>query len=505
MERTGDWWEHPALLAALVVAAAAPLLWPAIPPLVDLPGHIGRLHVADAIATSPYLKQWFAYRWALVGNLGVDVIAIPLGHLIGLELAVKAIMIAVAALTAASMLWLAREIHGRVPPTAAFALPLVLCFPFMFGFANYVLGIALMFGGLALWVRLARLGRTRLRFACFVPIAFVTFVAHGVAWGMLGVAAFAFEWADLRRAGFSPGIALLRAAIAIVPLALPGLLLVGWLGQHVEGPPLRWSTISAKYYFAMAILRNDDELIDVTSARLLYGLIVLGIGGLVLRVERRLGAAALALFVAFLIMPGTALGSFFSDMRIIPYAVALALLALTPKDGMERWRAPIAAAAILFALARFAVSGATLYRVDRTWSAQLAALDHVSRGSRVFVLANVPCADDWRQPRVDHLGSMAIARRDSFANGQWPMPGGRLLSITYAPARNFALDPSQELRPARCRQPGSYSMAQATAQLPRAAFDYMWLIDVPPAQWPTEPWLAPVWRGRTGILYRVAR
>ncbi|RVT94809.1 hypothetical protein [Sphingomonas crocodyli] len=499
-----DWWEHPALLAALVVAAAAPLLWPAIPPLVDLPGHIGRLHVADAIATSPYLKQWFAYRWALVGNLGVDLLAIPLGHLIGLELAVKAIMVAVAALTAAAMLWLAYEVHGRVPPTAAFALPLVLCFPFMFGFANYALGIAMMIGGLALWVRLAKAGRTRLRFLCFVPIAFLTFVAHGVAWGMLGVAAFAFEWADLRRAGFLRGVALLRAGIAVVPLALPVVLLVGWIGQHVEGPPLRWSTLSAKYYYAMAILRSDDELIDVTSARLLYALIILGLGGLIFRIERRLGAAALALFAAFLVMPGTALGSFFSDMRIIPYAVALALLALTPKEGMERWRTPVAAIAILFALARFGVNGATFHRVDAIWSAQLAGLDHVPRGSRLFVLANVPCAEEWQQPRVDHLGSMAIARRDSFANGQWPMPGGRLLSITYAPARNFALDPSQELRPARCRQPGSYSLPQAVARLPRGAFDYLWLIDVPPAQWPRESWLIPVWRGPTGMLLRIA-
>lgn len=100
---------------------------------------------------------------------------------------------------------------------------------------------------------------------------------------------------------------------------------------------------------------------------------------------------------------------------------------------------------------------------------------------------------------------MAIARRDSFANGQWLMPGGRLLSITYAPARNFALDPSQELRPARCRQPGSYSLPRAVALLPRGAFDYLWLIYVPPRQGPGEAWLTPIWQGQTGILYRIAR
>ena len=36
------WWEHPALVAAAVLACALPLLWPDVPPLVDLPGHMGR-------------------------------------------------------------------------------------------------------------------------------------------------------------------------------------------------------------------------------------------------------------------------------------------------------------------------------------------------------------------------------------------------------------------------------------------------------------------------------
>ena len=38
-------WEHPAMLAAFVVASALPLLWPDVSPLLDLPGHMGRYRV----------------------------------------------------------------------------------------------------------------------------------------------------------------------------------------------------------------------------------------------------------------------------------------------------------------------------------------------------------------------------------------------------------------------------------------------------------------------------
>ena len=39
------WWEHPAVVLAAILACALPLLWPDVPPLVDLPGHMGRYHV----------------------------------------------------------------------------------------------------------------------------------------------------------------------------------------------------------------------------------------------------------------------------------------------------------------------------------------------------------------------------------------------------------------------------------------------------------------------------
>jgi len=167
------WWESRLCLALVVLATTLPLLYPAVPPLVDLFGHMGRYRVELDLNNSPWLRQYYDYHWAAIGNLGVDLLIIPLGKLLGLEPAVKLIVILIPPLTAAGFLWVAREVHGRIPPTVFFALPFIYGFPFLFGFVNFALSVALAFLAFGLWLRLGRLGRTVTREWLFVPISLV--------------------------------------------------------------------------------------------------------------------------------------------------------------------------------------------------------------------------------------------------------------------------------------------------------------------------------------------
>ncbi|MQH18582.1 hypothetical protein EI065_25015, partial [Escherichia coli] len=113
----------------------------------------------------PWLSDWYNFSWQLIGNLGIDILIIPLAKLFGLELAVKLIVMTIPALTVTGFLWIAREVHGRIPPTALFALPLAYSYAFQFGFVNFALSMALALNAFALWLRLARTGHFRLRAA----------------------------------------------------------------------------------------------------------------------------------------------------------------------------------------------------------------------------------------------------------------------------------------------------------------------------------------------------
>src|SRR5205085_8051388 len=107
-------------LALVVLATMLPPLYPPVPPLVDLLGHMGRYRVELDLNHSPWLQQYYDYHWALIGNLGVDVLVRLLAPLLGMEPAVKLIVLAIPPLTAIGFLWVASEVHGRVPPTAFF-------------------------------------------------------------------------------------------------------------------------------------------------------------------------------------------------------------------------------------------------------------------------------------------------------------------------------------------------------------------------------------------------
>jgi hypothetical protein len=494
------WWNRRPLLLALCLLAMVPLLLPAIPPLTDLPGHMGRFRVEQAIGSSPWLHRYFAFHWVLVGNLGVDLLVRPLAPWLGVEMATKIVVLAIPPATIAAMLFVARQIHGRIPPTALFALPLAYGFPFQFGFLNYVLAIAMMFAATGLWLRLHRWHR---RGMLFVPIGLAIFIAHSMGWLLLGIAIWAIEAVGARRRGKGWTTAAIEATIAVSPLAPPLLILAWWSIVTVQGDPASFADWHNKPHYLWAVLRDESETFDVFGARLLWALLALGAGGLGMRIDPRLGLAGLLMLILFALMPGTIFDGHYADMRIIPYALAMLLLALRP-DLDRRWLPFIAAAGLAFFVARIAAHTDYDRRLDRDYRAQLVALDHLPMGARVFALARSPCFDVWRQDRLDHLGSMAIVRRDAFVNGQWPMKGGRLLGVAYPPAEGFALDPSQILSPPRCRSPGDHQLSDIVPLLPRAAFDYVWLIGIPPAEGLHAPGFTPVWQGANGVLYRIA-
>jgi hypothetical protein len=229
-----------------------------------------------------------------------------------------------------------------------------------------------------------------------------------------------------------------------------------------------------------------------------------GLPGWRLRFGRLLGIATLLLALAYVMLPRILLGSAYADMRLTPYAIAIGLIALTPPRGARRFAAFVAIAGLAFFAVRMSATTWSFFRYDRAYTRQLQAIDHIARGSRVLVLVNLPCNRHWVTTRMDHLGSQAIVRKDAFVNGQWVMPGAQLLTITYTAAGRFARDPTQLLRPEECRARSEPTLPDTLAHFPRDAFDYFWLIDMPPERWVHDPGLQPIWHGkRRGILYRV--
>ena len=251
------WWETRGFVAAMILLAFVPLLYPPVPPLVDLLGHMGRYRVELDLATSPELQRYFDFRWQPIGNLGVDLLILPLAKLFGLELAVKLIALAIPPLTVAGLLWVAREVHHRLPPTAALALPFAFSHPFLFGFLNFTLSMALALLAFGLWLRLARLNRDRLRLLLFVPISFVVFICHTFGWGTLGLLCFSAEAVRQHDRGIGWFKAGLKAALHALALAGPALIMLAWRSDITGAPTFGWFNWQVKALWLVWALRDQ--------------------------------------------------------------------------------------------------------------------------------------------------------------------------------------------------------------------------------------------------------
>jgi hypothetical protein len=466
-------------------------------------GHMGRYRVQLDVDSSAWLNQFFGFQWAAIGNLGVDLLVMPLAPIFGLELAVKLIVIAIPAMTVAGFLWVAREVHGRIPPTALFALPFAYSHPFMFGFVNYTLSIALAFLAFGLWLRLARLGRLRLRLILFVPISIVVFFAHTFGWGVLGLLCFSAEAVRQHDRGTPWLRSGINAALHASVMALPLLVMLAWRTDAHGGKTGIWFNAEMKLRWIMWALRDRWKWFDIGSLALALLVIVGVMRSRYLTFSRNLAFSALVLLAGYLALPYLIFGSAYADMRLFPYTLATALLAIRFRDEMPaRMGRILAVAGLLFFGARLVGNTASLAIAANDQSAKLEALKHVPMGARVVNFVGDHCGWDWAMPRNSHLGAMAIVRRHGFSNDQWVTAGVNLLQLRYREAGRFASDPSQIIRDRGCGGGAYRTIDVALTVLPKTGFDYLWLIDVPPYDPKLVEHLEPVWRGKGSILYR---
>ena len=499
------WWNRRTTLILLALLAAVPLFYPPIPPLIDLPGHMGRYRVEIDYATSPVLREFYSFNWSLIGNLGIDLLILPVAKVFGLELGTKLIVMSIPVLTVAGLLWIAREVHGRVPPTALFAIPLAYGHPFLFGFVNFALSMAFALLGFALWLRFARLGHLRLRAAIFVVLGPLVWVTHTFGWGTLGVLAFSAELIRQHDKGGSWPHAFIWSGIHCLSLAPPILLMVLWRsGAHVGGQTADWFNWRAKWVWLKMTLRDRFMWFDMLSVAALVGVLAVAAVHRSLTYSRNLAVSALLLLATFTLLPRIVFGSAYADMRLTPFMLAIAIIAIRPRPSASRaLLAGIAMVAVAFTAARTAATTYSFAKISARYDRALGALDHLPSGARLVSFVGHTCYTRWSTNRMEHLPALALVRRHAFSNDQWEMAGAQLLHTLRSEAHPFRHDPSQIVTARHCRGEYWRSLNHSLAAFPRQAFDYVWIID--PPDYDTR-WLAGmtrIWSDGDDALYRI--
>jgi hypothetical protein len=501
LTRTRAWWEHPAATAALILSVTLPLWFTSIPPLIDLLTHMARYRVQIDLAHDPLLQRNWAFHWALIGNLGVDLLVWPLARLIGLERAVWCIITAIPALLAWGMLRSARAVHGRIPGTALAALPFTLAYPFQFGFVNFWLGIAFAFHAFAFWPRTAGWRH----WLIFVPVGLALWTCHAFAWGVLGALVGSWELAEgLMRRPFRP-VRMIGTVIARCAPLLPGLIPMLLWRHGVDMATFGWFDWESKLIWFTEMLHDQSRQLDVLSLVAIQ-CVLIGIVLCALVRDRRLpidphlGIATITLMLLYILMPNQLFGSGYADMRMAPLVAMVAILAIAPPPGVADKIGALAAVALLAIRLPVSASGYAAY--DRDFTSHLRALDHIAPGSKVVALVSSTCDQPWREPRLQHLASLAVVRRDAFVNTHWKVAGAELLQPIGALGTPFNADPSQFVRDSdECPSDLRPQLARRIAMIPHAVFDYVWVLGFAPASLPRYDGLRPIFADNASVLY----
>jgi hypothetical protein len=295
----------------------------------------------------------------------------------------------------------------------------------------------------------------------------------------------------------------IEAALHTSVMTLPIVIMLIWRSETHGGQTIDWFDWKIKWRWIYSALRDRWEAFDIASLVVAALVFLFALFSRKLTLSRNLAFSAIVLAIAFAIIPRIVFGSAYADMRLVPYVIAVGLLAIRFRGPSERKMAQaLAVLGLAFFATRTLANTVSLGMAGEDQRAKLGAVDVMREGARVITLTGMPCTEYWPLLRNSHLGAMVIVRRDGFSNDQWLLEGVNLLDLKYRAAGYFAADPSQLVRPNRCRDPLHRQIDESLAALPRNDFDYVWLVDVPPYDPALVAGMRVVWRGPGTILYQ---
>jgi hypothetical protein len=499
-----------ALYGVLLVAALVPIAVTTVTPLDDYLNHIARMYILVHYDDVPALHRFFEPRWALLPNLAMEMVVVPLGHVIPVLAAGRAfVALSVVALIAGVVL-VNRALSGRWSawPLAAFAI--VYNDTFLFGFQSYVmsLGVALLL--FALWVRLHERA-TALRVAVFTVGATLLYFGHLTGFGIYGILVAAYEvsraWAARRERGLIvPRDVVAAAGQFVLPIVLFVLFspTAGAAGKTtVEDLFDKWHYVR-KLTLLFDVFRSYVLMLDQATFALAIVAVVAGLATRRLRFAPHGFLPCLGIAAAFALLPRLVFSSDFADDRLA-VALAFVFVATTEVARLGPLGTRVLAGALAaVAIVRIAVVGVTWHGYDRAFAGYLKALDAMPEGQVLgAVIAWEGSPWNRRRPPLYHFLNLATITRHAFYPTIFAVASQQPLALK-PPYREI----SERYKDFMSLRTGGIYGAEPLAAAPfgydrLAPFDYVMIIREHLIKAPRPPFLVRVSGGEDFGLYRV--
>jgi hypothetical protein len=400
-----------------------PLFATRVLPLADYPNHMARLFILEKAGSSPTLSRFYLPNWHPIPNLGLELVALPMVPLLGVDLSGRVFLALAFLLVSSGTVALYRALHGEISWWPLVGLLLLYNRVLVWGFLSYIFGVGLALWAFALWILVAR--KTPSFRLLFALLGLAVTLTHVAAFAFLALLLSAYEIGRAQDEGIR---GLGRAALRLAPPLLPSLLALAFWSAEGPREAIHYDAFRQKFWSLSWLVElyaeGPQRALVVVAFAALLALIASGRVALHKAMVPPLGLLALA----YLAMPGSAFGGYYADTRLL-VASAFVLVAST------RPRLPYSALGPVL-LATLCVADATF--IGLRWrsfvgpiEAVRSACEALPRGARLLgVVAHEGDMDALFSPPLVHAVSWCVLSREAFVPNIFALEAHQPLALT---------------------------------------------------------------------------
>jgi hypothetical protein len=416
------------LAATLVLVALtlSPLLWAAVPPLVDYPNHLARMWILVHGGALPDLASNYVVQWRLVPNLGMDLVIPVLAQVMPVEIAGRLFIALTMLGLVVGTMTLHRALHGRLGFWPLSSLLFIYNAALYWGFLNSLLGSSLFLLAFSGWIATRR-WPVAPRIAVFAVLASLLLVVHLFAFGLYALTVGSYEVGNrLQERNLS-----IRGFLSLCVTGLqfvPGMAL--WLASlgNIGSSYTNYGDFAAKAYALQSPFTFGSAAVAFDKAILIFslGFLIAAILARALRLAPEMRLPLAAMVLASVAMPTWANGSWLGDIRL-PVTLPFIIIAATRLEpGRLRGIG-------LFAAMAAALLGIRVWAVSESWRDHerefaefRTAARAIAPGARLLIV-ETPMSDAERaigtvpdtlatrsEPDYWHMPALAVIDRSVF-------------------------------------------------------------------------------------------
>ena len=312
-------------LCIVTCAILVPFLLVRDVPLVDWPNHLARMHVLGATAHD-VIRQTYAPHWALMPDLGCDLIYYVLSGFAGPDTVLRLCLVG-SVLVLVGAIW---SIHvlcfGRTGYGVAASPLLITGLSVYMGYLNYVLSIAIAFVGLAFYTRWKD-ALSPIRVVALAVVATLCWFAHIAGFGTFGLMLAILLAAE--RTAYGPdrmrtATVALRRIVVLLTVFGPGLVLSCLAEKQIASPQMHYHE-AMKLRFLFAPWIATGSVADLGACLLCVAALLLALQQGGLRLSAILRPTVVALLLLVVVCPYQVGDAVDVDARLVLPLTALVL------------------------------------------------------------------------------------------------------------------------------------------------------------------------------------